>query len=68
MIQVGDHRDHDRAFSDPALDDASSKPGIGHRLAYHWGDVGDVGDVGGDVGGKVATALALAADRAEGPR
>ena len=37
VIQVGDHRDHDRAFSDPALDDASSKPGIGHRLAYHWG-------------------------------
>ena len=63
VIQVGDHRDHDRAFSDPALDDASPKPGIGHRLAYHWG-----AGVGGDIGGKVATALALAADRAHGAR
>ncbi len=63
VIQVGDHRDHDRGFSDPALDDASNKPGIGQRFAYHWG-----AGVGGDIGGKVATALAIAADRASGAR
>jgi hypothetical protein len=63
VVQVGDSRDHDRGFSDPALDDASQKPGIGHRFAYHWGS-----RVGGDIGGKVATALAIAADRASGPQ
>lgn len=63
VVQVGDGRDHNRGFSDPALDDASQKPGIGHRWAYHWGS-----GVGGDIGGKVATALALAADRSSGPR
>jgi endoglucanase len=63
VIQVGDHRDHDHGFRDPASDDASSRPGIGQRFAYHWGS-----GVGGDIGGKVATALALAADRATGSR
>ena len=63
VVQIGDHRDHNRGFSDPALDDSSGKPGIAYRLAYHWG-----GGVGGDIGGKVATALALAADRASGAR
>jgi len=63
VIQVGDHRDHNQGFRDPAQDDSSSRPGIGHRLAYHWGS-----GVGGDIGGKVATALALAADRASGSR
>jgi endoglucanase len=56
VTQVGDNRDHQRPFSDPALDDASHLPGIGHRLAYHWGS-----GVGGDIGGKVAAALAFAA-------
>ena len=63
VIQVGDHRDHDHGFRDPASDDASSRPGIGQRFAYHWGS-----RVGGDIGGKVATALALAADRSSGTR
>jgi endoglucanase len=63
VMQVGDARDHNLSFRDPAGDDASNKPGIGHRFAYHWKD-----GVGGDIGGKVATALALAADRASGPR
>jgi hypothetical protein len=61
VVQVGDERDHDLGFRDPADDDGSSKPGIGHRLAYHWKS-----GVGGDIGGKVATALALAADRTVG--
>ncbi len=63
VIQVGDHRDHDNGFRDPARDDSSSRPGIGHRFAYHWGE-----GVGGDIGGKIATALAIAADRASGAR
>ena len=52
IAQVGDERDHNRDFSDPAKDDASSKPGIGTRFAYSG--------VGGDLGGKAATALAQA--------
>ena len=52
IAQVGDERDHDRGFRDPAGDDASNKPGIGTRFAYP--------EVGGDLGGKAATALALA--------
>jgi endoglucanase len=63
VVQVGDHRDHDNGFRNPATDDSSSRPGIGQRVAYHWGS-----RVGGDIGGKVATALALAADRASGSR
>ncbi|MEA2347269.1 MAG: endoglucanase [Thermoleophilaceae bacterium] len=57
--QVGDERDHDIGFRDPAEDDASSKPGIGTRVAYPL--------QGGDLGGKAAAALAMAADRATGP-
>jgi endoglucanase len=53
--QVGDERDHDLGFRDPASDDASSAPGIGRRRAYP--------NMGGDIGGKTAAALALAADR-----
>ncbi|HET9025768.1 MAG TPA: glycoside hydrolase family 9 protein [Burkholderiaceae bacterium] len=53
--QVGDTRDHDVGFRDPATDDASSDPGIGTRLAYPA--------TGGDLGGKAAVALALAAQR-----
>jgi hypothetical protein len=63
VTQVGDDRDHNRAFSNPALDDASGLPGIAHRRAYHWGQ-----GVGGDIGGKVAAALAIAAEGAAEPR
>jgi endoglucanase len=55
IAQVGDARDHDLGFRDPAGDDASSKPGIGTRLAFPG--------MGGDLGGKAALALALAAER-----
>ena len=53
--QVGDARDHDLGFRDPTTDDASGKPGIAERLAFP--------NMGGDIGGKAAAALALAADR-----
>ena len=56
VAQVGDERDHKRGFRDPALDDASSKPGIGVRFAYTL----PPDKVGGDLGGKAAAALALA--------
>jgi len=52
IAQVGDERDHDHGFRDPAADDGSSRPGIGTRFAYP--------EIGGDLGGKAATALALA--------
>ena len=52
IAQVGDERDHDLGFRDPADDDASAKPGIGTRFAYP--------EIGGDLGGKAAAALALA--------
>ncbi|HMF40884.1 MAG TPA: glycoside hydrolase family 9 protein [Polyangia bacterium] len=55
--QVGDTRDHDVGFRNPAGDDASKRAGIGTRMAYP--------NMGGDIGGKVAAALALAADRAD---
>jgi hypothetical protein len=51
IAQVGDERDHDLGFRDPAGDDSSSKPGIGVRNAYP--------EIGGDLGGKAAAALAL---------
>jgi endoglucanase len=37
-------------------------PGIANRLAFHWGET-----VGGDIGGKVAAALAMAAMRSPEP-
>jgi endoglucanase len=55
ILHVGDERDHDVGFRNPARDDRSRKPGIGKRLAYPG--------IGGDTAGKVAAALALAADR-----
>ncbi|WP_354698214.1 Xyloglucan-specific endo-beta-1,4-glucanase BoGH9A [Paraconexibacter sp. AEG42_29] len=58
IAQVGDARDHDLGFRDPVGDDASGLPGIETRLAYPG--------MGGDLGGKAALALALAADRATG--
>src|SRR4051794_6864984 len=62
VTQVAGEVDH-FGFRDPVSDDASSTPGIGTRQAFHWGT-----GVGGDIGGKVATALALAADGATEPR
>ena len=46
IAQVGDERDHDHGFRDPAGDDGSSRPGIGTRFAYP--------EIGGDLGGKSA--------------
>ena len=51
IAQVGDERDHRLGFRNPADDDASDKQGIGQRYAYP--------EIGGDLGGKAATALAL---------
>ncbi len=62
ITQVGDNRDHQRGYSNPAGDDSSGLPGIANRLAYHWGP-----RVGGDIGGKVAAALAMAAARSPEP-
>jgi hypothetical protein len=59
VAQVGDERDHNRGFRDPAIDDASDKPGIGIRFAYTLPPE----KIGGDLAGKVATALALAYQR-----
>ncbi len=56
IAQVGDERDHDLGFRDPAADDASGKEGIATRFAYP--------NMGGDLGGAAALALALAAERA----
>jgi endoglucanase len=55
IAQVGDARDHENGFRDPADDDGSSKPGIGTRFAFPA--------VGGDLGGKAAAALAMASVR-----
>jgi len=55
IAQVGDERDHDLGFRDPADDDASGLPGIGVRRGYPG--------IGSDVSGKVAAAFAMAADR-----
>jgi endoglucanase len=62
VTQVGDVRDHFRGFSNPSGDDASGLKGIAYRVAFHWG-----GTVGGDIGGKAAAALALAAERSPEP-
>ncbi len=51
IAQVGDDRDHDLGFRDPVDDATSSLPGIGVRFAYP--------EIGGDLGGKAAAALAL---------
>lgn len=62
VTQVGDVRDHFRGFSNPSGDDSSGLKGIEHRVAFHWGE-----GVGGDIGGKAAAALALAAERSPEP-
>ena len=59
IAQVGDERDHQYGFRDPATDDASARPGIGTRFAYP--------EVGGDLAGKAAAALALAYMRTGNP-
>jgi endoglucanase len=60
IAQVGDQRDHDQGFRDPASDDGSGIPGIAFRKAYPGIPSGGVG---GDIAGKAAAALALAYDR-----
>ncbi len=62
VTQVGGAVDHDVGFRDPAADDSSARAGIGTREALHFG-----AGAGGDVAGKVAAALAMAADRATDP-
>src|SRR4051794_2268023 len=64
IAQVGDQRDHDHGFRDPAGDDDSGIPGIAHRRAYPGIASGGIG---GDIAGKAATALALAFDRTHDP-
>jgi hypothetical protein len=64
IAQVGDERDHDQGFRDPASDDDSGIPGIAYRKAYPGIPSGGVG---GDIAGKAATALALAYDRTNNP-
>jgi endoglucanase len=60
IAQVGDQRDHDEGFRDPAGDDDSGIPGIAFRKPYPGIPSGGVG---GDIAGKAATALALSYDR-----
>ena len=63
VVQVGDLRDHETGFRDPAADDASAAPGIGQRLAYTL----PPHQIGGDLGGKAAAALAMYYQRAGYP-
>jgi endoglucanase len=63
IAQVGDERDHETGFRDPAADDGSSKPGIGTRFAYTL----PPDRIGGDLGGKTAAALAMAYQRTGSP-
>jgi hypothetical protein len=51
---VGDERDHDTGFRDPAADDANTEPGVGVRFAYPT--------VSSSVLGEAAAALALAGE------
>lgn len=60
IAQLGDDRDHEVGFRDPTEDDSSAEPGIGTRYAYP--------EIGGDLGGKAAAALALAYVRTGDPR
>jgi hypothetical protein len=64
VAQVGDERDHNVGFRDPATDDASAKPGIGTRFAY----ILPPNAIGGDLGGKTAAALAMAYQRTGSPQ
>jgi hypothetical protein len=58
--QVGDLRDHETGFRDPAGDDRSGIPGIAQRLAFP--------STGSNHAGLAAAALALAARRSSGAR
>jgi endoglucanase len=55
---VGDDRDHETGFRDPADDDADPRQGVGVRYAYP--------SDGSNVAGSVAAALALSAARSSG--
>ena len=57
---VGDDRDHDTGFRDPAKDDADPRQGVGVRYAYP--------SDGSNIAGSVAAALALTAERSAGAR
>jgi hypothetical protein len=63
VAQVGDSRDHDIGFRDPAKDDNSNLPGIATRFAYTL----KPGQIGGDLGGKAAAALVMAYQRSGDP-
>jgi hypothetical protein len=63
VAQVGDARDHDEGFRDPAADDASGIEGIATRNAYTL----PADQIGGDLGGKAAAALAFASRRRNDP-
>ena len=65
IAQVGDERDHNHGFRDPAEDDSLGIPGIAYRRAYPGIPSGGIG---GDIAGKAATALALAYDRTHSPQ
>jgi hypothetical protein len=51
---VGDERDHETGFRDPAGDDANTQPGVGVRFAYP--------SVSSTILGEAAAALALAGE------
>ena len=55
---VGDVRDHDTGFRDPAKDDADTRQGVGIRYAYPT--------TSSNILGSAAAALALAAQRSDG--
>jgi endoglucanase len=55
---VGDVRDHNTGFRDPAKDDADTRQGVGIRYAYPT--------TSSNILGSAAAALALAAQRSEG--
>ena len=55
---VGDVRDHNTGFRDPAKDDADTRQGVGIRYAYPT--------TSSNIMGSAAAALALAAQRSEG--
>ncbi|HYI38128.1 MAG TPA: glycoside hydrolase family 9 protein, partial [Thermoleophilaceae bacterium] len=58
VAQVGDQRDHEQSFRDPARDDALNGPGQGDRPAYP--------STAAPAAGLAAAGLALAAERTGG--
>ncbi len=63
VAQVADERDHEIGFRDPAGDAGRSEEGIAVRNAYTL----PPNQIGGDLGGKTATALAMAFRRTGDP-